>query len=119
MFWLKTGRRQYAPPQFRRRSGKRRRAAQDRADFPCPLHSRHADLASAIQVLADFAPLRLLGNADRVQLVLVAEFFAGHAVTTAPSSSRKFFRAVRTHVRSEEHTSELQSRSDLVCRLLL
>src|SRR2546428_10204779 len=26
---------------------------------------------------------------------------------------------VRLHVRSEEHTSELQSRSDLVCRLLL
>src|SRR5438132_9530789 len=25
----------------------------------------------------------------------------------------------RTHVRSEEHTSELQSHSDLVCRLLL
>src|SRR5260221_1587330 len=28
-------------------------------------------------------------------------------------------RAVRTRARSEEHTSELQSHSDLVCRLLL
>src|SRR2546428_7156102 len=27
--------------------------------------------------------------------------------------------ALRIHQRSEEHTSELQSRSDLVCRLLL
>src|SRR2546428_5681463 len=27
--------------------------------------------------------------------------------------------ASQSHVRSEEHTSELQSRSDLVCRLLL
>src|SRR5690606_2013236 len=27
--------------------------------------------------------------------------------------------AVRTHARSEEHTSELQSRENLVCRLLL
>src|SRR5438132_4115747 len=27
--------------------------------------------------------------------------------------------AVRPHLRSEEHTSELQSHSDLVCRLLL
>src|SRR5690606_39760712 len=27
--------------------------------------------------------------------------------------------AVATHVRSEEHTSELQSRENLVCRLLL
>src|SRR5256712_4275082 len=26
---------------------------------------------------------------------------------------------LRRHLRSEEHTSELQSRSDLVCRLLL
>src|SRR2546430_10379018 len=29
------------------------------------------------------------------------------------------FRALRTDVRSEEHTSELQSQSNLVCRLLL
>src|SRR2546428_9702545 len=29
------------------------------------------------------------------------------------------FTTARSHVRSEEHTSELQSRSDLVCRLLL
>src|SRR2546428_4669489 len=28
-------------------------------------------------------------------------------------------RVLRPHLRSEEHTSELQSRSDLVCRLLL
>src|SRR2546421_8768150 len=32
---------------------------------------------------------------------------------TGPSATR------RTSARSEEHTSELQSRSDLVCRLLL
>src|SRR2546428_5900862 len=31
----------------------------------------------------------------------------------------KIARAVDFHGRSEEHTSELQSRSDLVCRLLL
>src|SRR2546421_8005999 len=30
-----------------------------------------------------------------------------------------FWLYVELHVRSEEHTSELQSRSDLVCRLLL
>src|SRR5216683_3538955 len=29
------------------------------------------------------------------------------------------FRRCRLYLRSEEHTSELQSRSDLVCRLLL
>src|SRR5438034_11317860 len=30
-----------------------------------------------------------------------------------------WFRPVLCHLRSEEHTSELQSHSDLVCRLLL
>src|SRR2546428_12878268 len=40
----------------------------------------------------------------------------------APAHARALFRlrpAHRAGVRSEEHTSELQSRSDLVCRLLL
>src|SRR5260221_4873808 len=36
-----------------------------------------------------------------------------HAWTEAPALRR------RAHERSEEHTSELQSHSDLVCRLLL
>src|SRR5260221_8203714 len=31
----------------------------------------------------------------------------------------KFFTYLSSHYRSEEHTSELQSHSDLVCRLLL
>src|SRR5256712_4643905 len=31
----------------------------------------------------------------------------------------RWVRLLRPHPRSEEHTSELQSRSDLVCRLLL
>src|SRR5690349_23172768 len=37
-----------------------------------------------------------------------------HAATSCPRTSRIFPRR-----RSEEHTSELQSRRDLVCRLLL
>src|SRR5256886_10247971 len=41
----------------------------------------------------------------------------------APASNRTFVRRVRrlcgAAVRSEEHTSELQSQSNLVCRLLL
>src|SRR5206468_12279184 len=36
----------------------------------------------------------------------------GRPVTSSATSTR-------SHTRSEEHTSELQSRSDLVCRLLL
>src|SRR2546428_4377089 len=36
-----------------------------------------------------------------------------------PSLFSLHFRAAASRFRSEEHTSELQSRSDLVCRLLL
>src|SRR5215469_18698152 len=39
------------------------------------------------------------------------------AATTCSSKSSS--RRLRSHGRSEEHTSELQSRRDLVCRLLL
>src|SRR5438034_4877989 len=35
------------------------------------------------------------------------------------SLAETFFELMATRVRSEEHTSELQSHSDLVCRLLL
>src|SRR5260221_9753040 len=41
------------------------------------------------------------------------------ATTAPPSRSRKRRGAKSLNNRSEEHTSELQSHSDLVCRLLL
>src|SRR2546428_3045539 len=37
----------------------------------------------------------------------------------APHSTLPVYRKEEQEMRSEEHTSELQSRSDLVCRLLL
>src|SRR2546427_1702822 len=40
-------------------------------------------------------------------------------VTTTSSPSRTSLRARSSSLRSEEHTSELQSQSNLVCRLLL
>src|SRR6266403_4273295 len=39
--------------------------------------------------------------------------------TLVQDASGKFFEAIGQQLRSEEHTSELQSRRDLVCRLLL
>src|SRR5947207_15203906 len=46
--------------------------------------------------------------------------FAAGVVTSTPSSERPpVRRRWLWQVRSEEHTSELQSHSDLVCRLLL
>src|SRR2546421_9645383 len=45
---------------------------------------------------------------------------AGHAAPPPASRAERQIRAgARSTRRSEEHTSELQSRSDLVCRLLL
>src|SRR2546428_8117285 len=41
-----------------------------------------------------------------------------HVEASQPANLRLDHAGLR-HVRSEEHTSELQSRSDLVCRLLL
>ena len=77
-----------------------RRAAQERRDRSRPLHSRHTDLAFAIQVLPDFALLRLVGHAHRVQLVMVPQFVrsscrhrrsrarrAGSSTPRAPRSS--------------------------------
>src|SRR5437868_7698634 len=43
----------------------------------------------------------------------------GRRGTYASRTAAAIARAAPTHTRSEEHTSELQSRFDLVCRLLL
>src|SRR5206468_12798795 len=45
----------------------------------------------------------------------LSAYCAGGPVKLLPSTSPRYNRVAR----SEEHTSELQSRSDLVCRLLL
>src|SRR2546428_4152454 len=42
-----------------------------------------------------------------------------HPVEPRPRQELPLFVGQREELRSEEHTSELQSRSDLVCRLLL
>src|SRR2546421_5034268 len=53
--------------------------------------------------------LNRLGYADSRRYPFVAFSVSGRTCPRSPSRAR----------RSEEHTSELQSRSDLVCRLLL
>src|SRR5438132_3737544 len=42
-----------------------------------------------------------------------------HARLKSTQDSRRAWSETSWHMRSEEHTSELQSHSDLVCRLLL
>src|SRR2546430_17660466 len=49
----------------------------------------------------------------------IPEIFAGCAVAGQYRRSSRAVRAVERRGRSEEHTSELQSQSNLVCRLLL
>src|SRR2546421_6956429 len=48
-----------------------------------------------------------------------AKLHRGGAAGTCQSSLPRILRSAWQAGRSEEHTSELQSRSDLVCRLLL
>src|SRR5690606_40750531 len=53
----------------------------------------------------------------RVQLVVQSPF--GHQFVVGAAFGNALVRDVQDAVRSEEHTSELQSRENLVCRLLL
>src|SRR5687768_18007221 len=55
-----------------------------------------------------------LGREQHARIVEVA-----HVISAAPGGRRSSGRRCRSPRRSEEHTSELQSRLHLVCRLLL
>src|SRR5690606_41849450 len=90
--------------------------------FECPaVHTvlpafptrRSSDLGNAVQVF-----FRDGSSTDRVSI----DYPIGHRKRRdegIPVLLAKFEAAVRAHLRSEEHTSELQSRENLVCRLLL
>src|SRR3712207_7379037 len=64
-----------------------------------------------------FRSRRLAGPDGR--LALTIEIVYGHALKPAPRLRVAPQSSVTQEVRSEEHTSELQSRQYLVCRLLL
>src|SRR5207249_7017475 len=57
-------------------------------------------------------------NSDHIEAELSAKLFEKIQIA-APASSERPFMSDANFARSEEHTSELQSRFDLVCRLLL
>src|SRR5690606_42055079 len=90
---------------------------------PAPTATYTLSLHDALPILADAETLPLetvflnpaVGHAQR-QLVLVADPVASAEAVIAPQ--RSVVEAVFAG-RSEEHTSELQSRENLVCRLLL
>src|SRR5690606_39870147 len=72
-----------------------------------------------------FVPLFVAGIPDRICLLPGGRIFFAEIKTTKqkPKKLQLFWHAklrkLGFRVRSEEHTSELQSRENLVCRLLL
>src|SRR5688572_576748 len=67
--------------------------------------------------LAD--PLENMGAQMVKEVATKTSDIAGDGTTTATVLAQAIFREGLKNVRSEEHTSELQSQSNLVCRLLL
>src|SRR2546430_5781223 len=79
------------------------------------------------QLLWDAVQAQLAGNAaernasarHRQPSLLAGLLFDGDGHRMTPSHAVQKGTRYRYYVRSEEHTSELQSQSNLVCRLLL
>src|SRR2546421_3538390 len=65
------------------------------------------------------APFRPFGDGGNLQPTLARGFCSPLRCVGMGLMDRSGEQNPRASVRSEEHTSELQSRSDLVCRLLL
>src|SRR5438034_5501456 len=62
---------------------------------------------------------RVVVGAEHVEEIVAQRQVADVAAAREVDDERDALRARRRRRRSEEHTSELQSHSDLVCRLLL
>src|SRR5207253_6265706 len=86
------------------------------SDLVPPLRERRDDILPLARTLLDEAARRLDRKIARIAPE-AAERMLGYAW---PGNVRELANAVeRAVARSEEHTSELQSRGHLVCRLLL
>src|SRR5207249_5236848 len=100
------------------------------------VHLKHRDLAYDFLILATgirynyfghdewrpFAPgLESLDDADVIRSKILLAFERAEEMASIEQAGTEEIRRLLTFalVRSEEHTSELQSRFDLVCRLLL
>src|SRR5438034_3518778 len=81
------------------------------------------ELESLSRLAETAVPIDVVAAGGGVEPQRVAEQLGGDRVFVAESEGRRAgYAAVSEHgdvLRSEEHTSELQSHSDLVCRLLL
>src|SRR5207247_2766711 len=88
-------------------TGKSLYAMESNSHFPSPFQLK------IVSVM--IAPLNMKPNDKATLVISGSEAFLKACLKSTALSPRPLARAVR---RSEEHTSELQSRVDLVCRLL-
>src|SRR5206468_8650367 len=78
----------------------------------------HADIGAMLGKLSDADQKRVLEAMNTIEGLLGARPEGTAAYVLRPHQPGDGVHRLK-HTRSEEHTSELQSRSDLVCRLLL
>src|SRR5216683_5981044 len=79
------------------------------------------EMSQAASVIFELETVLAAGPNDRRTEILnrMTDLFLGGAETFNNEQVGLFDGVLAHLIRSEEHTSELQSRSDLVCRLLL
>src|SRR2546430_9684830 len=83
--------------------------------FPCSLSTQDAGRA-ALLVRQSMTSLGTITPKVIARMIVKAIM---PSATVAPKSCKLAFALLASSRRSEEHTSELQSQSNLVCRLLL
>src|SRR3990167_10270017 len=78
---------------------------------------------SVMRVMLTFTPVAVAAMWAKMPLVLTGmsskPAYATPSAAAETPATNVFHTPTRAFVRSEEHTSELQSQSNLVCRLLL
>src|SRR2546430_4567487 len=83
-------------------------------------HGRGISAQKIAEALATFRSVkRRMDVKGEVAGILVVDDFAHHPTAVKATIEAARSRWPRRRLRSEEHTSELQSQSNLVCRLLL
>src|SRR5207253_10282622 len=84
-----------------------------------PLSSLHDALPILVvaSVISALRPAPSEGQGKRIKLAYCSQLLCGVPYEVARSAG--LYKSHGLYVRSEEHTSELQSRGHLVCRLLL
>src|SRR5690625_5731877 len=89
-----------------------------RQDMSHRLEQRRAEAKQAVRRLIDESIFKV-GKESRDRTMRMKRVLRDHFITVGEELKYSLNESVRSAKRSEEHTSELQSRGHLVCRLLL